>query len=173
MKTISNLRAGVSEKKRKKKKLPNYLGIIVSCRWSLSDEGLRAQCGQENLATDVRCNVRFHHHHHPSSILVVPHSYGRVAWQEDNTMTESEVQGVEGEEGGSERDWPEVRRSTVCRLPNNPAALSGLQDERRTKQASRVRRHKNRRLLASLKLGSFAQGHYDDCMQPNCQQHDH
>lgn len=111
---------------------PNFQTILVNCRRSLNVKLLPRQCGQENLATDVHYTV---HLNHPlPSTLFFPHSWGRIARQEDNTMTESEVRGVRGERGTG---WG-VRRSMACCLPGTPA-LSGLQDEQRTKQPETAR----------------------------------
>lgn len=68
-----------------------------NCLRSLNIKFLPRQCGQENLAADVHYTIHFNQTF--LCTLFFPHSCGRVACQEDNTMTESEVRGVRNQTG--------------------------------------------------------------------------
>lgn len=172
--TISNLRAGITERKTSESiyNQPNFQTIVVNCRRSLNVKLLPRQCGQENLATDVHCTVHFNH---PlPSTLFSPHSCGRVACQEDNTMTESEVRGVRGQRGTA-RGGEEVNGVLPARSSRFIRSAGWAADKTNPETAAPARRFgaQTRNGLAPLSTLCLAQGQRGGYEKQNCQQNDH
>ena len=120
---------------------------------------LSIQCGQNNF--NNRCAL---HRVLPlGSSLLGPRACGRDTCQEDNTMTESEVQGVRGQSGpgrGGEKvnGVLPAERSLLYRV---------LQDEQWTKQAETAAPAERFGCVSSV---SFTQGLRDECKKQRCQQ---
>lgn len=99
---------------------PNFHKILLNYRRNRNIKLLQRHCVKENMSTTVLLN-----HPLPSTFMWKRRMPGR---QHNDGKWRAWCQ-------GKERDWPGVRRSMSCCRPRTPA-LSGRQDEQRTKQAT-------------------------------------